>query len=122
MKTDALKSDAAVPLIEMFIEMMAVERGAAANTLAAYSRDLADYAGHAAKRGGSLPAATEAQVTSFLAMLSRRGVSRATAARKLSTLRQFHRFLVAEGLAVDDPTANVARPRSGRPLPKVMRE
>jgi integrase/recombinase XerD len=43
-----------------------------------------------------------------------------TAARRLSCLRQFHRFLVAEGVRGDDPTTTLDSPRLGRPLPKVL--
>ena len=109
-------------VVEMFIEMMAVERGAAANTLSAYARDLDDYTAFATGRGATLQTLDTAQVTGFLGALSRRGVSPSTAARKLSAIRQFHRFLLAEGLASEDPTSTVARPRLGRPLPKVMSE
>ncbi|MHA1524220.1 MAG: site-specific tyrosine recombinase XerD [Alphaproteobacteria bacterium] len=122
MSPDAQKPASLTTLVEMFIEMMAVERGAAANTLGAYQRDLDDYTAYATGRGATLQNLDAAQVTGFLGVLSRGGASPATAARKLSAIRQFHRFLVAEGLASDDPTSTVARPRLGRPLPKVMSE
>lgn len=102
-----------------FLDMMAAERGAARNTIEAYERDLEDYLGFAASRGG--PAAMSAEdVRVHLAELSERGLKASSAARRLSAVRQFHRFLYTEGLAGTDPTAAIEGPRLGRPLPKVL--
>ena len=101
--------------IELFLEMMAVERGAADNTLAAYARDLA-----LAGEGTSLVTASTADIRALLERLAGRGYAASSQARTLSALRQFYRFLYAEGLRADDPTGPVAAPRRGRPLPKVM--
>lgn len=100
-------------LIENFLDMMAAERGAGANTLAAYRRDLLDFAGHA-----DPATATRADVRAFLAGLS--GMAASTQARKLSALRQFYGFLYAEGMRTDDPTTTVESPRASRPLPKIL--
>jgi integrase/recombinase XerD len=100
--------------------MLAAERGAAANTLAAYRRDLADYLA-ALARGGHDPVAMEAApLRAYLADLETRGLSAASAARRLSCIRGFHRFLYAEGLAEDDPSAPIGGPRRVRALPKVL--
>jgi integrase/recombinase XerD len=107
-------------LVGAFLEMMSAERGAAANTIAAYGRDLGDYMGFLAGQGrGPLEAARE-DVTAYLARLGAEGLSPASAARRLSALRQFHRFLCVDGLRADDPTRIVRSPRAGRPLPKVL--
>ena len=102
--------------------MLAAERGAAANTRAGYARDLADFAGFLKSRAATLCDAAGADVRAYLARLSRAGMSPRTAARRLSALRQFYRFLLAEGTRADDPTAAVESPRQGRPLPKVLSE
>ena len=102
--------------------MMAAERGAAANTLAAYRRDLQDYAGFLSKRGGGTLGATADDIRSYLSRLEAAGVLASTAARRLSAIRQFHRFLFAETLRTDDPTAVIDSPRTKRPLPKVLSE
>jgi integrase/recombinase XerD len=107
-------------LIGGFLEMIAAERGASRNTLDAYRRDLDDYASHAAAVGGSLAAADSALVRSYLAALADRGFQAATAARRLSAVRQLHKFLYAEGHRTDDPTTVLYGPRRGRPLPKVL--
>ena len=102
-------------LIELFLDMMGAERGAGANTLAAYSRDLGDFAGHAQLRD-----AGREQVRDFLNSLSQSGLAASTQARKLSALRQFYGFLYAEGMRADDPTQTLAAPRASRPLPKIL--
>jgi integrase/recombinase XerD len=107
-------------LIRDYLDMLAAERGAAANTLAAYRRDLTDYLG-ALARGGHDPVAMEAApLRAYLADLETRGLSAASAARRLSCIRGFHRFLYAEGLAEDDPSAPIGGPRRVRALPKVL--
>jgi len=102
-----------------FLDMLAAERGAAKNTLEAYERDLEDYLGFAASQGGPA-AATADDVRAYLVELSERGLKASSAARRLSAVRQFHRFLYTEGLAGTDPTAAIEGPRLGRPLPKVL--
>jgi len=108
--------------IDSFLEMMAAERGAAANTLAAYRRDLEDFAAHAGKRGQGPAAASSDDLRAYLARLDASGMSARTQARRLSALRQFHRFLLEEGIRADDPTAILDSPKLGRPLPKVLSE
>ncbi|WP_416347104.1 site-specific tyrosine recombinase XerD [Devosia sp.] len=107
-------------LVGAFLEMMSAERGAAANTIAAYRRDLADYSGHVTGRGQTLLTADRDLVTAYLDRLRLEGLSAASSARRLSAIRQLHKFLCAEGLRGDDPTRIVASPKSRRPLPKVL--
>jgi integrase/recombinase XerD len=108
--------------LEAFLEMLAAERGAAALTLAAYRNDLADCARFLGAKGGALEAASTDDLRRYLAAIARARLAPRTAARRLSALRQFHRFLVLEGIRRDDPTAALDGPRLGRPLPKVLRE
>src|SRR5437870_10480380 len=96
--------------------MMAAERGAAAATLRSYALDLADFSAFASDAATAPPG----RVRAYLAELHRRGLSAATAARRLACLRQFFRFLCAEGVRGDDPTAALEGPRRGRVLPKVL--
>jgi integrase/recombinase XerD len=108
--------------IEPFLEMLAAERNAAAHTLKAYRADLVGFAGFVAKRGLAPHAAASADIAAYLKWLTQRGASPRTQARRLSALRQFHRFLVLEGKRADDPTQIIDGPRVGRPLPKVLSE
>lgn len=107
-------------LVEAFLEMMSAERGAARNTLEAYRRDLDDYLGFLAAKGSGPTSASRDQVVAYLASLSSQGLAASSSARRLSALRQFHRFLCADNIRADDPTRIVASPRARRPLPKVL--
>ncbi len=108
--------------IEAFLEMMAAERGAARNTLAAYTADLTDFFGCAAARGVSVEAADTALLAAYLAGLSAAGLGPRTQARRLSALRQFHQFLVREGVRAEDPTETLEGPRLPRLLPRALTE
>jgi integrase/recombinase XerD len=110
------------PRIEAFLESMAAERGAAANTVEAYARDLDDFARFAFARRTGIEAADRGLIRDYLGALARRRLSARTAARRLSALRQFFAFAVAQGLRADDPTATLDSPRLGRPLPKILSE
>lgn len=103
-------------LQEAFLEMLAAERGASANTLAAYARDLDDFRAET----GRLAAATAADIELYLRGLAGRGFASSSQARRLSALRQFFRFLVADGLRQDDPTSIAERPKARRSLPKIL--
>jgi len=107
-------------LIEAFVEMMAVERAAAANTLKNYSRDLARFAGFAGTRTESLETAGSDDISAWLEQLSQQGLAASTAALKTSALRQFYQFLYAEGYRADNPTSVIERPKARRPLPKIL--
>jgi integrase/recombinase XerD len=107
-------------LIDLYLDMMAAERGAAVNTLEAYRRDLEDFAAHLREEGGTIAGARGDDVRGYLARLAGRDFSAATVARRLSAVRQLYRFLYAEGLRQDDPAAAIEGPKRGRPLPKIL--
>lgn len=106
--------------IEAFLEMMSAERGASVNTLAAYRRDLDDLHAFLKGRGIGLLEAGTADLSAYMTRLSGEGLKPASQARKLSALRQLCKFLYAEGLRGDDPSAILDAPKKGRPLPKTM--
>ena len=105
--------------IEAFLDMLAAERAAARNTLEAYRRDIADFAVFLAGRGRAVDAASTEDVRAYLDRLAGQRLSTATAARRLSALRQFHRFLYSDGFRADDPCLPIEGPRRDRPLPKI---
>ena len=106
--------------IELFLDMIATERGASRNTIEAYRRDLDDYAAFLAAKGSGIAGAVTDEVRAYLAALLKRGMAANSSARKLSAIRQLHRFLYAEGKRKDDPAAVLEGPRRGRALPKVL--
>ena len=107
-------------LVEAFLEMMSAERGAARNTIAAYRRDLRDYQDFLERRNASPTSAGREEVTAYLAFLDAQGIAASSSARKLSAIRQFHKFLAADAVRGDDPTRIVASPKARRGLPKVL--
>jgi integrase/recombinase XerD len=107
-------------LFALFLDMLAAERGAARNTLDAYRRDLEDYAAFLASRATAPEAAEAGLLRDYLEDLAERGLSPASSARRLSAVRQFHKFLYGEGYATQDPTASLSGPRKSRPLPKTL--
>jgi integrase/recombinase XerD len=100
--------------IDAFLAMLAAERGAAANTLTAYRRDL-ESAEEAIGDLASADRETLGRLGNHWAPLAPSSV-----ARKASALRQFYGFLVDEGLREDDPSAALPRPATRRPLPKIL--
>jgi integrase/recombinase XerD len=100
--------------IDTFLAMLAAERGAATNTLAAYRRDLES----AEEMLGSLASADKAQLSSLAGKWA--DLAPSSVARKSSALRQFFGFLVDEGMRKDDPSAALPKPASRRPLPKIL--
>jgi integrase/recombinase XerD len=104
---------------EAFLEMLAAERGAARNTLAAYQADLEDFSTFLAAGAAQ---ASAAQLGNYLESLQAAGLSARTAARRLSALRQFFLFLLREGIRADNPAQELAAPRLPQSLPKTLSE
>lgn len=102
--------------VELFLDMLSAERGAAANTIEAYRRDLTDFTDTLAASGSSPASAASDDLRNYVAGLGARGLAASSQARRLSALRQFYRFLYAEGHRRDDPAAALAGPKRGRPL------
>jgi len=116
--TAAPHSDQA--LIALYLDMLAAERGAGANTLAAYRRDLEDFSNYLKDHSRSIAKAGTEDLRGYLGDLSRRGMRVTTVARRLSAMRQLYRFLYAEGRRADDPAAVLQGPKRERNLPKTL--
>jgi integrase/recombinase XerD len=106
--------------LTLFLDMLMAERGAAAKTIEAYTRDLSEFLAFLATKRKSARDATADTVRAYLAQLSRKGLAPTSRARKLSAMRQFFRFLLAEGIRADDPCSAIDSPKLGRPLPKLL--
>ena len=109
-----------IELRDLFLDMIATERNASRNTLDAYKRDLDDYAKFLGAKKSDFRKAGTQTIRDYLSALKKRELASASVARKLSAIRQLHRFLYTEGKRSDDPAAVLEGPRRGRPLPKVM--
>jgi integrase/recombinase XerD len=108
------------PLVDRFLEHLVVERGLAQNSLDAYRRDLMRYTAYLQDRKMGVTALDRTVIPRYLLALREAGLNPRSVARHLSAIRQFHRFLVREGLAAEDPTAHLESPRPWRRLPGVL--
>lgn len=108
--------------IDAFLEMLSAERGLAKNSLDAYANDLADFSGHLTARQEAPETTGIESLRLYVQGLADAGLKPATAARRLSALRQFFRFMVQEGIRRDDPAALLDAPKRARPLPKLLSE
>lgn len=106
--------------IEAFLEMMSAERGAAHNTMESYRRDLLDYASYLDNFKTGLARATSDQIRKYLEFLNGQGLATSTVQRRLSAVRQVHKFLYAEGISDTNPADIIESPRTTRTLPKVL--
>lgn len=110
----------ALALLDGFLEMLAAERGASANTIEAYRRDLTQFLAHAGKRGWSLATLTHNDLTAYLASLSKAGLAESSQMRKRSALRQLFHYLYREREREDDPSQLLEAPKPVRALPHVL--
>jgi integrase/recombinase XerD len=108
--------------IEAFLEMLSAERGAAENTLTSYRRDLDDLHNFLNTARTTPLTAESGHLGAYLSHLAKRAFAPSSQARRLSAMRQFYKFLYAEGLRGDDPTATLDAPKKGRALPKNLSE
>lgn len=115
-----LRSPGAQSLVEHFLEMMSAEQGASPRTIDAYGRDLASLLRFLHDKKDDVTGCDGPRLRSFVADLGGRGLAPATISRKVSTLRQFFKFLLLDGLRVDDPSLLLDAPRRGRPLPRIL--
>jgi integrase/recombinase XerD len=106
--------------IELFLDMLAAERGAGPNTLTAYTHDLEDFCDYLVTKKRTISDAATDDVRGYLRHLAKREFAASSVARRLSAIRQLYRFLYAEGRRGDDPAAIVEGPKRGRKLPRVL--
>lgn len=106
--------------ISAFLEAAAAESGAAQNTLLAYGRDLRDLEGWLRRRGGHFVHIGATEIESYLVSCQEAGLSQATRARRLSSIRQFFRFVHEEGWRDDNPALRLNGPGKARSLPQTL--
>ena len=110
------------PAIGRFLDAVWMERGLSPNTLAAYRADLTALTRWLTAHRVLVTRTTRSDVLGFIASRVEAGARPRSTARQLSSFRRFFRFLVREGAAADDPTAQIAMPKIGRSLPKSLTE
>jgi integrase/recombinase XerC len=114
--------------LKAFLQFLALNRNASAHTVRAYESDLTQFIGHVAaqadlKKRDLEPSHCDREaLRGFLGQLHARGLSRASAARKLAAVRTFLRYLRREGVIADDPGALVATPKRDVRMPSHLSE
>ncbi len=108
--------------ISTFLDARAADLGAARNTQLAYGRDLMDFADWLARQGGSFAGADRTQVEDYLIFCDAQGLSKATRARRLSSIRQLFRFAFEEGWRGENPALRLTGPGKAQSLPKTLSE
>ena len=119
MMDESVQLDPAVP---RFLDVVWMERGLSANTLAAYRADLLSLQRWLARRGRKLAAADRADLLAFVASRVEHGAQPRSTARQLSSFRCFFRQQLRDGAIKEDPTLDISMPRTGRALPKSLTE
>jgi integrase/recombinase XerD len=104
-----------------FFNYLRVEKGLAANTIAAYKRDLKKFSAFLGRRGSDLEAVRRDEIVDFLASLYRQKLDSRSVARHLVTLRNFFKFALSEGAVRADPTLNLDSPKLRKSLPSYLR-
>jgi len=105
-------------LLKKFLNYLTVEKGLSRNTLESYERDLRKYA--LFMRGKKADGIKQADVVSFLGHLAGEGIATPSAARGLAAIRGFHKYLITDGFAQNDPAVNIETPRGWKRLPKTL--
>jgi len=120
-KTEAEIAPTWQDALSRFLDFVVLERGLAANTADGYGRDLARHLMLLTDRGIEDPKEVSSEdVSALLRSLGDVGLEASSVARNLTAIRMFHRFLIAEGLADEDPTEHLKPPKLGRKLPRVL--
>jgi integrase/recombinase XerD len=106
--------------ISAFLDAQAAEIGASKNTRLAYGRDLLDFAAWLERKSGALATADRADVEAYLIFCDAAGLSKATRARRLSSIRQLYRFAFDEGWRTDNPALRISGPGKVQRLPQTL--
>jgi integrase/recombinase XerD len=109
-------------LIDRFLDAIWMERGLSENTLGAYRADLLALTQRLEHSGVELMRASRADILDYIAWRVEGGAKPRSTARQLSSFRRFYRYLLREGVIVQDPTVDIAMPKIGRALPQSLTE
>ena len=107
---------------EAFLEMMVAERGSSPRTIESYRRALSDLEGFLKIRGIQITKAKQSDLEAYLHQLAAAGLAPKTQARRLSSMREFYRFLFSENTISQNPTDYLISPKIGKALPKYLSE
>jgi integrase/recombinase XerD len=106
--------------IDSYVEYLAVERSSPDNTITAYENDLNDFITWLDEKGVLIEKVVGNDLALYTSYCTRKKLKATSISRRLSTIRQFYRFLLEEGLVAADPTRDLAIPKRGRYLPEIL--
>lgn len=106
--------------LDLFLEMLIVERGVSKNTLESYRRDLLSLSQYL--KSDDMAELSAEGLRGYLSYLHQKGLSARSISRHISSIKQFYRFLVLEGIRSEDPTSTIDAPRQAKNLPKILSE
>lgn len=109
-------------LMQQFLDAIWLEKGVSKNTSESYQRDLKQFAAWLNQKSQHLINVSESDIKAYLAFRYQQSLASRSSARLLSCLRGFYHYLLRENLIQSDPTAQVASPKLGKPLPKSLSE
>ncbi len=104
-------------MLSEYFDYLIIEKGLSANSISAYGRDLDDFVEFIEKRGRTLMSAENGDISHFVRELSIRKLHPRSLSRKISAIRGFYRYLLAEKRIESDPTIGIDSPKVGRKLP-----
>ena len=108
--------------VEEYLTWLSAERGRSPNTLSAYRGDLMNYCNWLDSRGRHVLVVTSADIDAFIGARRSSGTAASSLARQMAAVRNFHRFMVAEGQRVDDPSADTDGVKVPAGIPKPLTE
>ncbi len=108
--------------LDLFLDALFLEDNLAANSLAAYRRDLTGLARWAVEQGGGLVKATHADLSAYLAFRLAAGIRPSSVRRALSAILRFYGYLLRESVRQDNPAASLEMKSPRRPLPTTLSE
>ncbi len=115
-----LNSNGIEKVVKSYVDYLAGERGFSFNTIDAYERDVRQFTKYVTSKSRKLDKVEEVDVVNFIQSVNQPGIASSTLSRKISSLRSFFRFLMGEGLIMEDPTTIIESPQIKRKLPNVL--
>lgn len=109
-------------IMTMFIDHLWLEKGLSDNTLSAYKNDLSNFAGFLSTLNTNMRECTELDIEAYLAFRGEQGLKTRSTARCLSAIKRFYKYLLANKIRTDNPTALIKGPKLAPPIPKSLSE
>lgn len=116
----SLNSDNIERIVKSYVNYLACVKGFSSNTIGAYEGDIKQFTKYILSQGKEIEKIKDSDITRFIQYISQPGIATATLSRKISSLKNFFRFLIEEGLIKEDPTRVIESPQIVRKLPSFL--